>query len=101
MTDAEIKLLNVKCTLLADIATAKNQINYHIKEGARISRELLLSAKDGKTDTTTLTKEQHDKILNYLLSVERESMQNYGTSNKYLENYYSIINIKTEILSKL
>lgn len=101
MTDSEIKLLKAKCALLGEIDTAKAQIDYHITDGARKTRELLQSAKDQKTDTTSLTKEQHEAILNYLLSVERKSMQNYGTSNGYLSGYYLTIEIKTEVLSKL
>lgn len=101
MTDAEIKLLNAKCSLFSDIASAQRQIDYHITAGAKTTRELLQSAKDHKTDTISLTKEQYEKILNYLLSVENNSIQNYGTNNKYLSSYYLTIQIKTEILNKL
>lgn len=100
MTDAEMKLTNIKCTLLQEIATAKRQIHHHILQGARLTRERLQANKKANEDVVTLSKVEYDAILNYLLSVERDSMQNFE-NNQYLSNYYHDIKVKTDILNQL
>jgi len=98
MQDAELKLLQVKCKLLQDIKSNQRQIDYHIIEGAKSTRELL--QKFQKDDIVTLDKPTYDKIINYLLSVERNAMYNYGT-NQYLKGYYTEMETREEILKTI
>lgn len=85
---------------LQEIATAKRQIHHHIIQGARLTRERLQANKKTNEDAVALNKVEYDAILNYLLSVERDSMQNFE-NNQYLSGYYDAIKLKTDILNQL
>lgn len=98
MEGSDIKLLAVKCKLLSEIDNSKRQIDFHITQGAMQIRKLLQECRT--EEGGTLNQKNYDEILNYLLSVERESMYNYQ-NNSYLKEYYSSIETKQDILKHL
>lgn len=98
MEGSDIKLLSVKCKLLSEIVNSKRQIDFHITQGAKQMRQLLQECRT--EEGATLNQKNYDEILNYLLSVERETMYNYQ-NNSYLKEYYSSIETKQDIFKHL
>lgn len=99
--NAELKLLKLSDKIRNDIDTAKSQILYQIKDGARITRELLQGTrKPNEEEEVLLPAETYNKILDYLLCIERDTMYNYN-QNGYLKTYYEQIEINEKLLTYL
>jgi hypothetical protein len=100
MTEMEIKSLKVKLDLYKEISQHTHQISYHIKDGAEKVIALIRFKEPAKDGSVTISKDEYTRLFNYLMSVKNDAMHNFD-NNKYLEDYYTSIRIKQEILNKL
>lgn len=100
MTEIEAKSLTVKLDLYAEISQHANQISYHVKQGAEKVINLIRFKEPAKDGSITISKDEYTQLFNYLMSVKNDAMHNFD-NHKYLEDYYTNIRIKQEILKKL
>lgn len=97
---AEIKNIRLRAKLLAEVRTAERQIAYNIENGAGNIYKDILEGKirQKRPDTIELTKEEYEKLEDYLQAVNKNEMYRL---TKHLKDYYTEIQIKYEILNQL
>ncbi len=101
MNDAELKLLKARESLLMEISQLKNQIHFCITNGAnRIRKEVFEGKLNNWPESISLTKEEYTNLLDYLSALEKDNITLYKPYN-YMGDYYTFLQIKNDLLSKL